>query len=1313
MTGWHTAGATGRRLFLAATAAFLAVAGCECSETNTAIFVFEPEDGAVITLTDDVDGDPSNGVQIDVAANTAGIGSGETLQLRVDGEVVDEADVRDESVLFSAVDVPGGDHELVVCSGDDCNVQSNTVRISVQASCPSIDFVAPAPPSMGDTLTLGPNDDSDGEPCGTQFTQTIRVATGAPTGSPVRLEVNGSTRGTAVVEGSLATFEDVVLDNTGDRENEITAYVEVDGVECARPYPATVLVDCAEPSCAVTAPAAEGGFLNLDDDENLSMDGLQSTVEVTTDADVVDEQVDFFVDGALVASQPVSAAGTDGIASFSNLTLEEGTQSVHAVCRDDLGNVKESATLTWEVDLTPCEPTVTSIGGHDATLDPIERILSEDDDVDGDPSNGIQVDVEGVFSGSEAAQSACHEVRAVVGSSCDAIDGVTFEPVGDPDDPTRNPSTYTAQVTVPTLDSASLCVQARDQAGNRTLPPEQADVLFESDLPAVAIESPDSGARYNASGGTYEDGSGDTRDYIVDGDPSTTSCNAEITVSCEDSRGTVSILRDGETTPLVGGGPVDCPEGGELVFPDVRLPRLNDAAEFNLVAEHEVGNLSPSRSEPVSLRADCGLPSINELDPSCPDELSPEADDSDPDTGEFEYTVRVGTTSSDVSEVDIVIFKEPDTSGDPRTEQDSATIAWSSTSTARFSDAFFGSSGNYTIESCTTDLLDNEGCLECPVTVGDLPEVTIQEPQPADGQVYSAEDDCDDSDEDFQIQVAATTDAPDGADATITTGESDTGTTTPATVSGGMVSACVGAPQGEDVPIQVSVTDPVTELVGSAQVHVDIDSIPPEEPIDDLALVSPQPDLPRHTFLFEWTAVPDGDGTALESYDFRCAGAPIDTEADWDAARPHGFVSPVTPAASGTQQAEVWGFRPGRTVHCMVRGADPAGSLTPMNGSAEVVTPDWNTLTVTTDTGSSMGQDKVTGVGDVNGDGVDDVVFGGNGEAYLYFGFGGSPPAGDPVPPDVTLRGDGAGFFGWRLAALGDFDGDGRPDFAVSALNQNSNKGAVYIFLGRASTDPWPSSIDVTDPECPSGVICLIGDDGVADAGPDEGAFFGRSLAGVGDFDGDDVADIAIGAPGAEDDDGRVYVLMGGQLGAGTTTNIPESTAVDGFVLPAASNDKRLGWALAALGTSFGTDGLDDLVVSAAGDDASSTPGALYILEGRPLPMDGGLTEIDPAVAVMNGSLVEIVREGPFGDFAQTVVSANDLNGDGIYEIALRSAGLEEVRVFIGSAGGYSDSSTYVIDNDSSGGGSDAFGTFMGQALVPGLAARSDIDGDG
>ena len=117
------------------------------------------------------------------------------------------------------------------------------------------------------------------------------------------------------------------------------------------------------------------------------------------------------------------------------------------------------------------------------------------------------------------------------------------------------------------------------------------------------------------------------------------------------------------------------------------------------------------------------------------------------------------------------------------------------------------------------------------------------------------------------------------------------------------------------------------------------------------------------------------------------------------------------------------------------------------------------------------GYGAAAGVGDLNGDGFGDFVVGAYdndetgdnaGKAYVYFG-GSTPDA----TPEYTMTGEAAGDnYGIIAEALGDINGDGTPDFAVTAYMHDAtgeNSGRVYIYTLKSLV-----VMDIKPTSCPN-----------------------------------------------------------------------------------------------------------------------------------------------------------------------------------------------------------------------------------------------------
>ena len=136
---------------------------------------------------------------------------------------------------------------------------------------------------------------------------------------------------------------------------------------------------------------------------------------------------------------------------------------------------------------------------------------------------------------------------------------------------------------------------------------------------------------------------------------------------------------------------------------------------------------------------------------------------------------------------------------------------------------------------------------------------------------------------------------------------------------------------------------------------------------------------------------------------------------------------------------------------------------------------------------------SVAGAGDVNGDGISDIIVGAPGSFHAgeVFVFHGGPD-GPSMAPDWTIGEQNFGHsIGHAVAAAGDVNGDGFADVIVGA--PDGHGGAAYIVHGSATgLNAAPSWTAV----------------------PTEwGVRFGASVSGVGDVNGDGYSDVIVGAP--------------------------------------------------------------------------------------------------------------------------------------------------------------------------------------------------------
>lgn len=1255
-------------------AAFLVTACGGNGDGPVRLTITSPNDGAMISVADD-ENDGLPGIQISVLVGAVNLDAGEELKVFVDTALWDQGDretewalrppgellAEDGSVLFTNQPLNPGTIQITVCARGCAD--SATVEVTVEApmECPSVTFVNPPAAPPGGVLVLGPSEDTDGTQCGETFTTDVRVSTNAPTGSTAQLYVNGLMVGApAPISGLVAAFSDVVLDRRTPDLNSI----EVEIISASLPtcdrvaYSGQVEVDCDGVTCQITAPDASRTYLTSADDSSTD-DDFQTDFVVSSEADAVGETLRLVVDGdeAGALGSAAVAAGMGAEATFGPVTLTEGTHRAQGICQDSSGNLTRSAVAEWIVDITACDAVLTT--------PVVDTLFIDADDLDGSTA-GIQVDVAGTVSG-----TGCASVQVGV---CDSA--LT--------DATLDTSAFTGVATLPTTDGThELCASVTDDAGNVSVS-APVTVVVATDAPMLRIVSPVPGAAgvfYNVAGTV--DGAGEPR--IADLDPGTTACEAAFTVNCSEADLTVELVR-ADTMGVIATATcatmAGLPAGfvGQATFPMAPLPSVNAVASYNVLARATSMRLMGA-SAVIAVTADCQAPELLISRPAgCfaapfEDVLRPGIDDEDAAAG-LQYAVNIVNANSPAPCVDLAIGGSMEPTSCVRTG--AANI---------FVNADFGAGGDLAVEATAMDAGGNTGLVTCSVRVADLPTVNIT--SPADGARLGAADDCDPGTPGMQILITGTTDAPAATASVTVAGGASQSISLTAGGPGSTFSECVDASDFNDQPVVVTIDRGGDVALGT--INISVDSAAPDMPITTLEVVTTV-DRRGGEVRFRWTDVDDAAGAGpLARYEMRCADAAISDEAEWAAAR--AFPITRVPMSAGTISTEdISGFRITQAFECMVRGVDGVGQLSPL-GNTVPVQLDFLEQAVTMAGSASLGE-GFAAIGDVNGDGIDDVlvsaspsISAGN-TAFLYFG----STTGLPSSPSVTIRGELS--FGVAVAGLGDFNDDGMNDFVIGSPRDGGFAGRTFVFYGKALGDPWDAIVDVSPTTSCEADICISAS-GLS--------LLGRSVSSAGDFDGDGIPDLLIGRP--RTGDGVAYVVLGGDIAAGTQYQVPGdvATAPDGFVISPPAGVGRFGTAVTTLG-DVGSDGRADLAISASGIVSSGVLGSVLTVPGTAYAGSG----LVPLVAT-------VLATGAAGEFGVRMTNAGDVDRNGQMDIAVYSSiGTQgRVHVYLGMGGTYDSSNEIVYLNDLASPAANFFGNTLGVAHVPALGVLGDLDGDG
>jgi hypothetical protein len=289
---------------------------------------------------------------------------------------------------------------------------------------------------------------------------------------------------------------------------------------------------------------------------------------------------------------------------------------------------------------------------------------------------------------------------------------------------------------------------------------------------------------------------------------------------------------------------------------------------------------------------------------------------------------------------------------------------------------------------------------------------------------------------------------------------------------------------------------------------------------------------------------------------------------------------------------------------------------------------------------------SVSSAGDVNGDGLGDIVIGAivastsapnrySGKTYVVFG---RSTANAAIDLATIASGVSTGGFaiisnvageqsGHSVSSAGDINGDGLMDIILGApnnsVNGSANTGQSYVVYGKATT----TNVNLSDIVNNTGGFAIVGEGGED--------LSGYSVGAAGDVNGDGLADLIVGAPGYDAahgtvQSGRSYVILGAKTNAFKAGSFVDDIGTSGNDALSSTGGQTL-----AGGSTF----------AGTGNDTFTSNGADVLLGGN-----------GADIFILNQSTI-IALQNVFGAGGNTTQLARIDGGGGIDTIRLGGAG--------------------------------------------------------
>jgi hypothetical protein len=396
-------------------------------------------------------------------------------------------------------------------------------------------------------------------------------------------------------------------------------------------------------------------------------------------------------------------------------------------------------------------------------------------------------------------------------------------------------------------------------------------------------------------------------------------------------------------------------------------------------------------------------------------------------------------------------------------------------------------------------------------------------------------------------------------------------------------------------------------------------------------------------------------------------------------------------------------------------GFDSTIDISTLNGS--------NGFTIIGATEGDTAGRSVSTAGDVNGDGIKDLIIGApfsdangesSGQSYVIFGKSSFNSTVDLSNLDKTngfvIKGLNAkDKLGYSVSSAGDINKDGLADLIIGAPNaytdNNGKPGQSYVVFGKTSFD---SSFDLTS---------LNGSNGFVINGNSVEDYSGLSVSNAGDINKDGINDLIIGAPQATPNgtnSGQAYVVFGKNGGFNSSLDLNSLNGSNGFIING-QEDEKLGFSVSSAG-DINNDGIDDLIIGAHDADPNNVTnaGISYVVFGK-----NGNFDPNFDLSTLNGKNGFAINGiTAYENSGWSVSGVGDVSGDGIDDLILSANNADpngtssgQSYVIFGKEGNF-DSAINLSDID----GTNGFvinGNFENDNLGHSVSGAGDVNGDG